>query len=196
MVIDHLLARQDGGASGHGVAYLYFGYQDQTQQRPIDVFSIFTKQLLCQLPELPPDIEDVYNKKRTESLDADTLKGLLFSMPARFSALNPSRRTFIVCDALDEMDKDRQRAVLLPLFHEMAHAGFEIFMTSRPHPADVRESFDSAIQLDIIPDQNDLRRYIQGKLSANVKIMEIINNSISLKLEDIVSALVTSTEGM
>ena len=72
MTIDHLLALQDNG--GHGVAYLYFGYKDQTQQRPIDVFSIFTKQLLHQLPELPPDIGNAYNEKGAERPDADTVR--------------------------------------------------------------------------------------------------------------------------
>ncbi|KAF8246873.1 hypothetical protein K440DRAFT_630440 [Wilcoxina mikolae CBS 423.85] len=72
-------------------------------------------------------------------------------------------RVYIVCDALDETDEHNQRQELLPLFHDMKRARFKIFLTSRPHPADVRESFADALQLQLTPKQDDLRRYICGK---------------------------------
>jgi hypothetical protein len=190
IVIDHLLDAN----TNDGVAYLYFGYKDQTRQRPIDVMSIFTKQLLNRLPELPPDIEALYDEKGTESLDAHTLRGLLFSMPKRFSS--HTGRAFIVCDALDEMDEYKQRDVLLPLLHDLENNGFDIFLTSRPHPADVRESFHDAIQVDITPDPKDLRAYVHEKLNDSTRFKKVIENSVSLALENIVSTVVSSAEGM
>ncbi|KAF8541178.1 hypothetical protein BDD12DRAFT_949430 [Trichophaea hybrida] len=150
MVIDHLLDQQ----SHEGVAYIYFGYQDQLNQKPIDIISSFTKQLLGQLPELPPDIESSYDRMEEERPNYETLKGFLFSMPGYFAS--HGRRTFIVCDALDEMHEYDQRQELLPLFHHMKDGGFEIFLTSRPHPADVRISFADAIQFEVTPHQDDL----------------------------------------
>jgi hypothetical protein len=82
---------------------------------------------------------DMFDKKGTESLDIEILQGILFSMPMRFEEVG--KRVFVVCDALDEMDEHKQRQVLLPMFHDMANAGFKLFLTSRPYPADVRTSF-------------------------------------------------------
>jgi Cdc6-like AAA superfamily ATPase len=190
VVIDHLSEQP----SHDGVAYLYFGYQDRTQQRPIDVFSIFTKQLVSQLPELPPDILEVHSKKGTESPGLEMLRRFLFSMPKRFSSLG--RRVFIVCDALDEMDEHQQRDVLLPLFHDMEDTGFEIFLTSRPHPEDVRCSFDAAIQLELTPHYGDLRGYVEERITASPKTKKMIENSQSLQLENVITAVASSAEGM
>jgi hypothetical protein len=151
-------------------------------------------QLLSQLPELPPDIESSYEQQKTGSPNYKTLEGFLFSMPQRFSS--NGHRVFIVCDALDETDEHNQRQELLPLFHNMKQVGFNIFLTSRPHPADVRVSFAEAIQLELIPHQNDLRGYVQDKIMANLNTKLLIEKSKTLHLEGIISALVTSAEKM
>jgi hypothetical protein len=102
-------------------------------------------------------------------------------MPKRFS--ERGGRTFVVCDALDEVDEFARREVFLPLFHEMETEGFEMFLTSRHHPADVRESFSEAIQLDIHPPQDRLENYIRPKLAASTKFTAAIRKSNSLKLD-------------
>jgi len=192
VVIDHLLDRQSHDA----VAYIYFGYQDQLRQKPIDIISSFTKQLLGQLPELPPDIESSYDNmtKKSERPNYEALKGFLFSLPRRFAS--NGKRTYIVCDALDEMHEYDQRQELLPLFHDMKDGGFEIFLTSRPHPADVRVSFANAIQLELTPHHNDLQGYIQEKINRSTGAKYLIESSKTLKFENVISALIASAEGM
>ena len=187
VVVDYLLNELNHS----GVGYLYFGYKDRTQQTPIQVCSIITKQLLEYLPELPPDIERWYDEKKRESPDFETLKGILFSIPRRF--LGRSRQPFIICDALDEMDELNQRQKLLPILHSMADAGFKIFLTSRPHPADVRESFSRAMQIELMPHQEDLRAHVQKQLDVCSRFKKTRE---SLDLEYIVSTIVASAEGM
>jgi hypothetical protein len=155
--------------------------------------SIIMKQLLSQLPELPSNIESLYDELKADRPKHETIKSFLFSMASCFA---PDGRVFIVCDALDEMDEHEQRQELLPLFHEMKDVGFEIFLTSRPHPADVRISFTDAIQLDLIPHEIDLKRYVRERLIGNVVTKRLIDNSETLNMENVVSALVTSAEGM
>jgi hypothetical protein len=103
---------------------------------------------------------------------------------------------YIVCDALDEMHEYNQRQELLPLFHDMKHASFKIFLTSRSHPADVRESFADSLQLQLTPHQDDLRHYIFGKLNTSARTKRLIESSRTIVLEDVVSTLVASAEGM
>jgi hypothetical protein len=110
------------------VAYIYFGYKDQTQQRLLDIISIFTKQLLSQLPDLPPDIEPAYDRASDEYPSLETLKHFLFSMPGNFASAGVGGgRVYIVCDALDEMHKHNQRQELLPIFHDMKRANSRSF---------------------------------------------------------------------
>jgi hypothetical protein len=178
-----------------GIAYLYCGYQDRISQKPLDFFSAFTKQLLEQLPEIPNEIVELFDEEETQRLDMVSLKRILLSMPTIFSDHRCSR-AFIVCDALDEMDEYEQRQVLLPFFHDMAKAGFKIFLTSRPYPADVRESFSDAIQLDITPNNDDLEAHIKNQLIASPSFVKIVQASPSVKLEDVVSSLASSAKGM
>lgn len=189
-VIDHL---QDQPGN-HAVAYIYFGYQDRTKQRPIDVYSIFVKQLLQELAPLPPDVEKMYDAKGTDSLDVKVLRDLLFSMPQRFSIV--CRRAFIVCDALDEMDQDQQRNVLLPLFHEMEQAGFAIFLTSRPHPEDVRVTFPDAILFDITPHQEDLDAYVRQILFKSARFNKAMGSAKGYDINKVTSEIASSADGM
>jgi hypothetical protein len=157
--------------------------------------SIFIRQLLSRLPELPPSIEASYDKCKSEQPGHEALIGFLLSMPDYYASLG-NRQVFIVCDALDETDEHNQRQELLPLFHELKASGFKMFLTSRPHPADVRLSFSDAIQLDVIPDAKDLRHYVHDRLVNNFATQRIINRSGALSVEDVVASIVESTEGM
>ncbi|KAI5812766.1 hypothetical protein BZA77DRAFT_296578 [Pyronema omphalodes] len=122
-VIDYL---QKGADNKYAVAHLYFGHQDRAKQSAVEVFSIFTKQLLEQLPQVPTDIMDMFGKRGTEILDLETLQGILFSMPMRFEEIG--RQVFVICDALDEMDEYKQRQMLLPKLYDMANIGFKVIM--------------------------------------------------------------------
>jgi hypothetical protein len=160
----------------------------------MDVVSSFTMQLLSQLPHIPSDIEASYTQLKTESPTYKTLEGFLFSMPERFAS--NGNRVFIACDALDETDEYTQRQELLPLFHKMKQAGFDIFLTSRPHPADVRISFAEALQLELIPHPNDLHGYVRDRILANLNTRHLLENSATLQFEDLVSVLIASADKM
>lgn len=148
------------------------------------------------LPNVPPDIEKLYKEKGAsgERLSADTLKMLLISMNRRYAELG--RKTIIVCDALDEMDIEMQRSKLLPLFRNLKEAGFKIFLTSRPYPEDVQDSFRSAIQIDVVADKTDLRMHVQAKLAGNSRFQNVMRTAKGLRQDDIVTSLVSSADGM
>jgi hypothetical protein len=71
-----------------------------------------------------------------------------------------------------------------------------MFLTNMPHPEDVRLSFANAIQLDVIPDEEDLRHYVHDRLVNNIATKRLIDRSSTLDVEDIVGSLVDSTEGV
>ena len=116
-MVDHL--NEQRNLNGFGVGHIYFEYQEQKQQTVLAVVASLVKQLLSQIPptKFPKDIEAKYQAQKHQHATADSLIGMLLSMPNRFT------RVFVVCDALDEMDQQEQRRELLPLFHRMRDSG-------------------------------------------------------------------------
>ena len=192
-MIDHL--NEQRNLNGFGVGHIYFEYQEQQQQTSLAVVALLVKQLLSQIPEspakFPKDIEAEYQKKRSQHPSAEDLTTMLLSMPKRFA------RVFIVCDALDEMDQHKQRNRLLPLFHRLKDSGFALFLTTRPHPADIQESFQDASIIELAPRVEDINRYVEERLSANPGFQRIQRASTSSGLRNrTVSKIVDSTGGM
>ena len=168
-MIDHL--NEQRNFNGFGVGHIYFEYQEQKQQTRLAVVASLVKQLLSQIPglpgEFPKDIETKYQEKKTQHPSTEDLITMLLAMPKWFS------RVFVVCDALDEMDQREQRDHLLPLFHRLKDSGVALFLTTRPHPADIQESFRDASIIELTPKIHDVRQYVEGRLSANRTFKEL-----------------------
>lgn len=88
----------------------------------------------------------------------DDLSAILFELSKSFT------RTFIICDALDECDPEKQRKGLLPLFHQMAKNGIYVFLTSREYPEDIQVSLqDSSAKIRLWAKDEDITFYIKQK---------------------------------
>ena len=188
-MIDHLKEQRD--INGFGVGHIYFEYQEQRQQKIRTVLASLVKQLLSQVPptKFPKDIEAKYQREKNQHPTANDLMDMLLSMPKWFS------RVFVVCDALDEMDEQEQRAKLLPLFHKMKDSGIALFLTTRPHPADIQDSFQDASIIELVPKEHDIRRYVEERLLSNNRFQRIQRDSTGLK-DQVVSKIVDSAAGM
>ena len=188
-MIDHL--NEQRNTNGFGVGHIYFEYQEQKQQTVLSVVASLAKQLLSQIPPavFPKDIQTIYQEKKTHHASVDDLTDILLSMPNRFT-----HRIFAVCDALDETDQD-EREDLLPLFHRLRDSGFALFLTTRPHPADVQESFQDASIIELSPKIHDIRRYVEERLSDNCGFQRIQQASSGLNSRA-VSKIVDSAAGM
>lgn len=189
-MIDHL--NEERIANNYGVAHVYFEYQEQNQQTILAVMTSIVKQLLSQIPpsRFPQDVQAVYQCQKSQHPTVDDILPMLVSMPYRFS------RVFVVCDALDEMDQHTQRKHLLPLFHRMKDAGIALFLTTRPHPADIQESFWDASVVELIPESNDVRRYVEERLSEDTRFKRVIESATDDIYNEIVATIVDATAGM
>ena len=188
-MIDHLKEQRD--LHGFGVGHIYFDYQEKKQQTVLAVLASLVKQLLSQIPpaKFPKDIEAKYRREKAQHPSANDLVSMLHSMPKWFT------RVFVVCDALDEMDQQEQRAELLPVFHKMEASGIALFLTTRPHPADIQDSFQDASTIELVPKEHDIRRYVEERLLANSRFQRIQRDSSGLK-NQVVSKIVDSATGM
>ena len=190
-MIDHL--NEEQSLNGFGVGHIYFEYQEQQQQTCLAVVASLVKQLLSQIPGSPAkfstDIETIYQEKKSKHASTDDLTNMLLTMPKRFA------RVFVVCDALDEMDQYEQRDHVLPLFHLMKDSGIALFLTTRPHPADIQESFQNASIIELAPKEHDIRQYVERRLSANPRFERVQRSCSGLKNQT-VSKIVDSAAGM
>ncbi|KAF8532214.1 hypothetical protein BDD12DRAFT_920271, partial [Trichophaea hybrida] len=191
IVIDHLLA--EVRFSNYGVAYIYFDYKEQNHQRPIDILCCIVKQLLAQLPpllELPPKLLELYDTLRPAEKrpSLDELEAVLNATSKAFT------RTFIICDAVDECDQEKQRERLLPLFRRLGDGGINLFLTSRPHPEDIQEAFEDVPQINITAHEEDLKSFIRERISKTSRAKKLIQG---IKDKDqIISKVANSANGM
>lgn len=187
-VIDYLQDRQS--RENYGVAYIYFDYKEQEDQRPIHILASLVKQLASQLPHLPKEVEDLHDKLRYQG-KRPGLEELYATLLVTFQSFG---RVFFVFDALDECDPQSQRKKLLPLFHRMAGDGASIFLTSRQYPEDIRQSFGDAKKINLAAKEEDIRTYIQEKIGENSRAERLIGQGDCK--ERIISELIKCAKGM
>lgn len=184
-MIDYLLA------TNSGVAYVYFDYNNEEQQNPTEVLASLIKQLVKQLSGLPTPLETLYRKLEKERPQrrpsGEELYGTLFELPKLFT------QTFIIFDALDECNR-QHREKLLPMCHRMKESGFRVFITSRSHPDDIRDSLSDELQIQVTAQNKDLKSYIDQHVDANPRARKLIRGN---RHEDqIINGLVDAADGM
>lgn len=182
--------QDEAKTANFGVGYIYFDYKEQEQQKPIAVLSSLVKQITSQLPHLPAEIEKLYDDLRFQE-KRPTMEELYIALVA---ASKNFSRTFFVFDALDECDQQSQRRELLPLFHRMGEDGISLFLTSRQHPEDIRESLHGVAKIEITAKEEDIERYILAKIEENPRAKRLVQ--LGKCKERIISELIHCARGM
>lgn len=89
-----------------------------------------------------------------------------------------------------------QREQLLSFFHTLKGAGISLFLTTRPHPIDIQESFYNETIMDLSHDSSDIRKYVGSRISENKSFERLLKHGPSDLYERVVSRLVDSANGM
>jgi hypothetical protein len=186
------------------LAYVYFDYKDRARQTPENILAGLLKQLEFQLANSPsstdmppmPHIQPLYERlhsQRKRPVFSD-LQGMLLSIVAEFDDV------YLLFDALDECDEATQRNVLLPLITQLplsiiqeGNKGCKIFVTARPHYADIQPALEpQPLKLEIIADAMDMELVIRAKIA----VVKQKGARIPAQLEqDIVSAILDKADG-
>lgn len=176
--------------ANYGMAYIYFNYSEQSQQKLVNILASLVKQLACQIQYLPEEIEDLHERLESQQKrpTVDELYHILLVVIKSFN------QTFVVCDALDECDPKTQRKELLPLFHRMENDGVNLFLTSREYPEDIQESLHNSAKVRIWAKEEDIARYIKQKIEENPRVKRLVEQE-NCK-DRIISELTASAKGM
>ena len=188
IVIDNLRTRYKDDTKV-GIAYIYFNFRRQGEQKLEGLLASLLKQLAQEQLYLPDSIKDLYNchKKDRTRPSADEISRALRSVAINFA------RLFLIVDALDECQiTDRCRSKFLSeMFNLQARTGANLFATSRPI-LDIEREFKGCVSRDILASDEDVRRYLDGHLS---QLPAFISKWPDLQKE-IKNEIIQAVEGM
>jgi len=188
IVVEHLSAKFQDDAD-IGIAYLYCNFRQQQEQKPADLLASLLKQLIQEQDFMPECIKTLYNRhkrKRTHP-SFDEFSKVLHSVIADYS------RVFIIIDALDECQvSDGGRTKFLSnILNLQAKTGANLFATSRFIP-EITKEFEKCISLEIYARDDDVRKYLDGKMS-HLRPFVLRNSSLQ---EDIKTKIIEAVDGM
>ncbi|KAE8139795.1 hypothetical protein BDV38DRAFT_291075 [Aspergillus pseudotamarii] len=148
--------------SNVGIAYLYYNFHRQDEQKPEEMLSSLLKQLAQNQPSLPETVRSLHDrhiKTRTRP-SCEEIASTLQSIAVMYS------RVFIIIDALDECqpsDGYRTR-FLTEIFALQAKSRVNLFATSRIIP-EIIERFTGSESLEIRASHDDVRKYLDDRIS-------------------------------
>ncbi|KAI0883149.1 ankyrin repeat protein [Annulohypoxylon maeteangense] len=188
LVIDNLMAMASVDST-ISVAYIYFNFKREDQQRINDLLRSLMKQLLRKLSSLPDFIKVLHEEVTKDGipLPLDGISENLQLVIALYS------HVYIVIDALDECQtSDGCRSKLISQISKLQNSiGANFFVTSR-HIPDIEQHFRESITQEIRASNDDVRKYLDGHMP---NLDEVVGDDAELR-EDIKDQIVEATEGM
>jgi len=188
IVIDHLSNKYYGDPTT-GIAYIYFNFRRQYEQKPEDLLSNLLKQLLRGQASMPESIKTLYerhSRKQTRPSLGEVATEL-HSVVANYL------RTFIIIDALDECQvaSGGREKFLTGISNLRGKTKANLFLTSR-HIPEIEEEFGGSVSLEIRASRNDVQRYLEGHMS---QLPEFVSRDVGLR-EEISTGIAQAIDGM
>jgi hypothetical protein len=184
------------------VAYFYCDYRDTAIQTTEYILASLIRQLtaFCAIRTKP--IPDALHQAYKERNEANSTFRALSNLETVFIEIcKEFKSTYVVIDALDESDgnirlNDGQtaRGTLLKMIHRISQYA-KIFLTSRPHPVDIRRSLACDPHIAVEATEADITLFLDKMMTTNEEFMEIIGNDRIIR-EVVIHALVNKAQGM
>jgi Cdc6-like AAA superfamily ATPase len=160
-----------------GLAFVYCDFMKRDQQKPVDILASLIRQLIRDQPSVPQVVKDLYEKYKKISASSPSNHDIRhFSEALQHVISGNYTRVFIVIDALDEC-QDTQ-TLLTEIFRVQGATEANIFATSRPKKEDIEKAFEGSLSLDISARDEDVKRYIDGRMS-ELKVLKEENMDLS-----------------
>lgn len=171
------------------IAYIYFDYKCEHDQRVEDLLASLLKQLARDSSSLPKAFRDLHNRHRSRRTrpSREELMDAIRSTAAQYS------RIFLVIDALDECQasEGRRSCFLKSIFDLQSATEANIFTTSRDIP-DILSEFQGVLRKDVQASKRDVLEYIDGQLSNLPRFVKRDNNlkdQVKTKISEAVNGM-------
>lgn len=186
LVIDHL--KLSFPIHETGIAFVYCDYRDQEHQQVPNMMASILRQLAGQLSFLPRVVNELYDRLQRQN-ERPQLKDLELCIEI---TCHEFRQIFIVVDALDECDSGNPRRAFLQSLKALQKTA-RLFITSRPHPEDIRRALGDSPQITVEASDSDIRKYVTEKIDEDDIIEDIVDNALK---EEIIKEIVNNAQGM
>lgn len=187
IVIDHLNEKFAG--QNVGAVYFYCDFNNPQSQSAVNILACLLKQLALANSSVMASVTRLYEKHRM----MDTYPDVLELEKTFLNACQGNQRMFLVVDALDECDVDTHRELLLKVLENLKGSSIRMFLTSRPHPDDIRELFQDSPQITIEASSEDIERYVRATIEESGKASRIMGNDLK---EEVVVKIRDEAQGM
>jgi len=175
-VVNHLQAifKDDNVA----IACIYCNYKEQAEQTASNLVASLLKQMVYNHFTISDHVKSLYECH----IEQNTFPSLDDFAKALKSEIRMYSKVFIVVDALDECrEDDGTRANLLRALRSL---GVNLMVTSRDLVSIARD-FQETIRLDIRADDQDVRRYIEGRIArAPRRHLNVLQETIVKKITE------------
>ena len=177
------------GSGDTALAYFYFDYREQDGQTPNDFVASLLRQIAVKKEDFPQSLLDFYEDYRHDRAQAATAD--LF---ATFRQIYTSfKRCYIIIDALDECKSSLYRKEILKIVSGLDLQIVRLFVTSRPHVHDIKQTFLHAQQIEVEASDQDIRSYCHRMIEDSQSTLDLIDDSLK---EEIADAVAKNAQGM
>ena len=143
------------------------------------------KQLLSALPEIPTEVNDVFNKVECGEWASDLITAFITfikKFSAKFSCVA------VLVDAFDECQRDEQTHIV-NVITDLRKSGLKIYMTTRQECQNYLESkFDGAVSIKIAAQDSDIKLFLEKQITS-----EDIDDDLK---DEIISTICPQAQGM
>lgn len=170
------------------ITFFYFDYNDQDYQSPANVVASILKQLASQMSTLPLPITELHERfeKQRDHLQLQDLETTLLLTFREF------RQIFIIIDALDECDAKKHRKSFLKVLKDLENTSARVFITSRPHPDDIKQALCASPRITVEAGDSDIRKYLAHKIGEDGDT-DLIDEPLK---EEIITNIANRAQGM
>jgi len=171
------------------VAYFYFNYGEQIQQKPERVLQCLLRQVLYTYQCLPESAAELHTCfQQGQSLPAWEKLVKIFG---KLCAENTE--TYIILDALDECNPNDHRRSIIELLATLRDLGVRTCVTSREFAEDISFAFSKSTKVKITASEDDMRRLLEIKIASARHMSRLIDKDLK---EDIVQTILGKSRGM
>lgn len=170
------------------VACIYCDYKEQTRQTVPELVASLLKQLMQDRPETSDNVISLYERHLVNNT-RPTQEELTQALRSEIGLYS---KVFVVVDALDECLEGNQRRLIT----ELRSLGDTVSMlvTSR-RLALIEELFLSAKRLDIYATNEDVQKYVEGRIAQEPRLARVVGTDPALR-ETVVKQITGNVEGM
>jgi len=172
------------------IVCIYCNYKEQVDQTAFNLIASLLKQLVEDDSSAYNNVKPLHehHKHIKTRPTFDEIQKALQSETTRYS------RTYIVVDALDEcLDVDGTRGKLLTALRSLGRS-VSLLVTSRDI-ASIAQEFEGSKCLEIRASEQDVRRYIEGRIPHESRLVKHVNGDQALQ-EEIVKKITENVKGM